>query len=69
MNRIREQHLGRRKLMARNFAQAPLMELAPQILRKMEKMVVEIGKQAKQPGSSVDLYQWLHRFALETVST
>lgn len=52
--------------MSRNFAQAPLMELVPQFLKKTEILCYKL--ESLGPGT-VNLYNWLHRLGLEFIST
>jgi cytochrome P450 len=63
--RSREQHAGRRRLMSRNFAQAPLMELVPSLMAKAEALCHQLEKIGTQ--GSVDVYPWLYRLGLEYI--
>lgn len=66
MGRIREQHAARRKMMSRNFAQGPLMELVPQFMKKTEALCQKIEGLGT---GTVNIYPWLHRLGLEFIRT
>ncbi|KIX01346.1 uncharacterized protein Z518_09071 [Rhinocladiella mackenziei CBS 650.93] len=62
--RNRDQHAARRKLMSRNFAQAPLMELAPDLMRKAQALC---SKLEELGSGTINVYPWLHRLGLEFI--
>ncbi|KAK5199624.1 hypothetical protein LTR99_004420 [Exophiala xenobiotica] len=62
--RHREEHAARRKLMARNFAQTTLIEMAPSLLRKAQALC---HKLEEYEGRTANVYPWLHRLGLEYI--
>lgn len=49
--------------MSRNYAQAPLIEMAPSLLRKAEALCHKL----EEHEGTVNVYPWLHRLGLEYI--